>query len=643
MLDPIETGGWLTTMLANGTGNCRAYGQYLGDRYKNVPNIIWFSGNDFQSWQTANNDAVVKAVALGIKDRDTNHIHTIELNYTNSSSLDDPNWAPIIGLNAAYTYSPTYAEVLHAYNQSSSMPVFMVEANYEFEHLAGPVTTPPILRKQEYWTMLSGAAGQLYGNHYTWQFTNGWRSHLDTPGSFQMGYMKALFQSRAWYNLIPDTNHVVLTAGYGTFASSGTVDANDYVTAAYTPDGRLVLAYLPTLGTVTVDLSKLCGPVLAQWYDPVKGIYIPASETPLSNSGLQNFTPPRTNSGGDGDWILVLSSPPVPGTYKGLFSETNQIRKQSSGAITTSLTARGNYTGRLQIGMNGYGFTGRLSPEGHVTNTFPKTISGPLRLDLGFGTGSESDVIMGPITSSNWVAAAIGDRAVFNARTNPAPYTNRFTLIIAGQAGDASLPAGDGYGTLQLNSSGTGTLAGTLACGTPFSQGVSVSKDGLWPLYVPLFTGTGSLWGWLAFTNDTGSDIDGAPTWIEPANALARHYPAGFTNDFQVLGSVYVRPLGPTNHILDLTNASVEFSGGNLIADFTNGVALGLNSQVTKSSGSNRLSMNFSLTTGTFRGQAADPVSGKMYAFAGAVLQKVNVGCGFLLGTNQSSRVVISP
>jgi hypothetical protein len=236
-----------------------------------------------------------------------------------------------------------------------------------------------------------------------------------------------------------------------------------------------------------------------------------------------------------------------------------------------------------------------------------------------------------------------GDRAVFNAKTNPAPYTNRFTLFIAGQPGDPSVPAGDGFGILRLNADGTGTFAGTLASGTPVSQGVSVSKDGLWPLYVPLFAGTGSLWGWLAFTNDTESDIDGMPAWIKPANALSRYFPVGFTNDFQVFGSVYVRPERPTNHILDLTNASVEFSGGNLVADFTNDVALGLNSQVTNLSGSNRFSMSFSLSTGTFRGHAADPVSGKTYAFAGAVLQKMIEGHGFLLGTNQSSRVVISP
>ena len=34
-------------------------------------------------------------MAWGIRDKDTNHLHTIESNYQSSSSLDDPNWALI--------------------------------------------------------------------------------------------------------------------------------------------------------------------------------------------------------------------------------------------------------------------------------------------------------------------------------------------------------------------------------------------------------------------------------------------------------------------------------------------------------------------------------------------------------------------
>src|SRR6185436_238241 len=157
---------------------------------------IWMSGNDFQSWRNPGDDAVVRAVALGILDRDTNHLHTAELDYLVSSSLDDTNWNGILGLNATYTYFPTYARLWQDYNRANFLPNFLVEANYEFESLAGPVTTPAILRKQEYWTMTSGATGQLYGNGYTWPFIGGWQAHLDTPGAEQMRIMKTFFEPR---------------------------------------------------------------------------------------------------------------------------------------------------------------------------------------------------------------------------------------------------------------------------------------------------------------------------------------------------------------------------------------------------------------------------------------------------------------
>ena len=82
LLDPIETIGWLDTLRTNGAAKAFAYGQYLGDRYKNFPNIIWMHGNDFQSWRNAADNALVQAVARGIRSVDSNHIHTVELNYS---------------------------------------------------------------------------------------------------------------------------------------------------------------------------------------------------------------------------------------------------------------------------------------------------------------------------------------------------------------------------------------------------------------------------------------------------------------------------------------------------------------------------------------------------------------------------------
>jgi hypothetical protein len=260
------------------------------------------SGNDFQGWAVQSDDALMQEVALGIKETDPNHIHTVELNFPTSSSLDDSSWAPIISLNAAYTYYPAYAEVLHAYNQSASMPVFMVESFYEFEN----ESTPAILRLQEYWSALSGATGQLYGNGYTWGFITDWKNQLDTPGAEQFGHMKALFEPRAWYELVPDQAHTVVTAGYGSFSSTGWPGNSDYVTAARTPSGKLVMAYVPSARTVTVDMSQLSGPVTARWYDPVVGSFASIANSPFANTGSSDFTTPGTNAGGDEDWVLVL-------------------------------------------------------------------------------------------------------------------------------------------------------------------------------------------------------------------------------------------------------------------------------------------------------------------------------------------------
>ncbi len=73
-LDPIETGGWLGDLRSNGLANDRAFGRFLGSRYASFPNIVWAYGNDFQTWRTPSDDALVLAVANGIRSADRKHI-----------------------------------------------------------------------------------------------------------------------------------------------------------------------------------------------------------------------------------------------------------------------------------------------------------------------------------------------------------------------------------------------------------------------------------------------------------------------------------------------------------------------------------------------------------------------------------------
>jgi Protein of unknown function (DUF4038)/Putative collagen-binding domain of a collagenase len=314
-LDPAETNGWLPTLRNNGLEAAYHYGQYLGSRYKHFPNLGWLSGNDFVTWKDPNDDALVQAVAKGIKSVDPEHLQTVELNYDTSSSFDDPSWVPLIDLNGTYTYSPTYIQMLHSYNQKPAAPVYLLEAHYDQENVGHPPDygTPPTLRREEYWAMLTGGAGQFYGNFYTWSFSSGWKYYVDTAGVRQLTIWKDFFTSLPWYKLVPDQDHSVVKAGLGTYGDFQTrVSNSEFCTVAKTDDGSFVVAYMPTVRTITVNMSVLKSPANAKWFDPTNGRYRTIPSGPFANTGTHEFTPPGKNNDGDSDWILLLeaSGPP---------------------------------------------------------------------------------------------------------------------------------------------------------------------------------------------------------------------------------------------------------------------------------------------------------------------------------------------
>jgi hypothetical protein len=305
-LDPIETGGWLEVLRENGVTAAYNYGLYLGQRFKQFSNIVWLSGNDFQTWQDSQDDALVLAVADGIKAADPKALQTVELNYLASTSLNDPQWARIVSLDAVYTYYPTYALVLHAYQNPDRVPAFLVEASYEGEY---DFTGPSTLRRQEYWTMLSGGAGQFYGNTYTWPFLSGWQSHLDSLGSRQITYFTNFFSSLPWYDLVPDAKHELVVSGYGDYAPWININSSNYVTDARTHNGGLAVAYLPTGKPIEVDMADMAGPrVGAQWYDPTDGKYKIVKGSPFADRGRRRFTVPGKNHEGNRDWLLLLTA-----------------------------------------------------------------------------------------------------------------------------------------------------------------------------------------------------------------------------------------------------------------------------------------------------------------------------------------------
>lgn len=186
--------------------------------------------------------------------------------------------------------------MLSEYNQDPVRPIVEGENLYlnETEQI-----TDFVVRRQAYWVMLSGAAGDVYGIDPVWNFERNWKERLNHPSAFQMGHLKNLFGARVWYNLKPDQNHTVVTDGYGTKGD------DDYVTVAHTDDGSLAIAYVPTSSrTLRVNMGKLSGSVTARWYDPTNGSYTNIGTE--ANQGIYEFTSPDSNSAGDNDFVLVL-------------------------------------------------------------------------------------------------------------------------------------------------------------------------------------------------------------------------------------------------------------------------------------------------------------------------------------------------
>jgi hypothetical protein len=157
------------------------------------------------------------------------------------------------------------------------------------------------------WALTSGAAGEFFGGK-DWEFHAGWQERLSTPAVTQIHRLRDLFASLPWWQLVPDTDNRLVTGGRGTRLSGDDaldVLENDYVTAAKTPSGRLAVVYVPTRRVITVDRAALAAGAGAQWVDPVSGA---RRSVPMSDS----FTTPGKNSGGDTDWLLVLSARAVP-------------------------------------------------------------------------------------------------------------------------------------------------------------------------------------------------------------------------------------------------------------------------------------------------------------------------------------------
>ena len=285
--------GWWTEMRANGVEKLRAFGRYVGTRYKRFPNVIWVQSGDFTP--PAHEHGLMDAVAEGIRSVDSK-LQTFH-GGRGSSALGyrqpRPAW---LGVNTIYTSDDDVVSYARIEYSRSRLPFFLIEARYENQ----PGFTAHTVRQQAYQAILAGASGAIMGNQPVWSFAPEWRQALGSPGAVGKAHLGRLLHSLPWWKLQPDAGNRLLTSGIG---SGGRL-----AVAARARDGTLAVVYAPTPRRITLDLRRLRGPrVRARWYDPTTGRYRPPASL-LRTGTPRAFRMPPRNAAGDGDMVLVLTS-----------------------------------------------------------------------------------------------------------------------------------------------------------------------------------------------------------------------------------------------------------------------------------------------------------------------------------------------
>jgi len=334
----------------------------------------------------------------------------------------------------------------------------------------------------------------------------------------------------------------------------------------------------------------------------------------------------------------------LAGSYYGLFAESN-AQFESSGLLTLNLTSQGKFTARILCAGGSYSFSGALSGVGWESNTVSR---GPaltplwVVLDLNVTNGMEQ--ILGTVSAgTNWSAALEADRATFSSVKDPFPQAGKFTLIFGNTNSGAQSPGGDGYGTVSVTAAGLVSLSGVLSDNTSVAPGaVSVSKNGRWPLYIPLYGKFGSLEGWIEFTNEGSSSFTGSNAMWFRTNADGKLYPGGFTNSLAIIGSTF----DPNNisALTNLSNLQVTLSGGNLPDAVSNSVALSSRGKfILDGAGISGLTLSLSPSTGVIKGSFTDPVTQASAPIKGVVFQEQTNAAGFFLGGATSGKFLLTP
>jgi len=296
------------------------YAQWLADRYRDRPNIIWLNGGDIKGSDSTDTWNIIGNT---LRKYDPRHLITFHPfgRMMSSDWFHDESWLDFNMFQSGhrrYDQDDTerkYGEDGWRYVETDwarqpVKPTLDGEPSYEgipqgLHDTLQPLWNDSDLRRYAYWSVFAGGCGFTYGHNAIMQFfrpgDNGaygnkklWTDAIDDPGAGQMQFLKKLMLSRPYFDRIPDQT---LVAG-----SSG--EKYDYQAATRGKDYAFIYTYNGK--TININQGKLSGAqVKAGWFNPRDG-----GETEIGtfpNSGTREFDPPGEPADGN-DWVLTLDA-----------------------------------------------------------------------------------------------------------------------------------------------------------------------------------------------------------------------------------------------------------------------------------------------------------------------------------------------
>lgn len=278
------------------------YGRWIGERYRERWNIIWILGGD-RPVETKGQEEVIEGMAQGIREADAGHLMTFHPGgascssdyFLNRNFIDFHCCQSGHGLEGYESWK--YIEKMQ---EAEEKPCLDMESRYEdhpacFREDYDVFWNQRDVRANQYWNLLQGACGCVYGHNSVWCFRqeknayyrHTWEEALMAPGAGQMRYAERFRLSRPYYELLPAP---------GLAEEKG--DVNAHVGAAR--GERYAMLYLPAGQPLRVHPESFWdAPVICTWFDPGKGEF---SGRHIYPSGPVLLEPPVPGQ----DWAAVL-------------------------------------------------------------------------------------------------------------------------------------------------------------------------------------------------------------------------------------------------------------------------------------------------------------------------------------------------